>query len=105
MVPMHLSLAQRDQIGQRIPYSPQGQQVQRQEGQSRSQKMYLSNHSAVFIKKNPKITKFKIRKGRYFYTFKAEKPNVIQAIENGLGKDVEKIEIKKRRVAVKKGKK
>ena len=67
--------------------------------------MYLSNHSAVFIKKNPKITKFKIRKGRYFYTFKAEKPNVIQAIENGLGKDVEKIEIKKRRVAVKKGKK
>jgi hypothetical protein len=38
------------------------------------------------------------------YTLRAEKPNVIQAIENGLGKDVEKIEIKKRRV-VKKGKK
>lgn len=67
--------------------------------------MYTSSHKAVFIKKNPKVTKFKIRKGRYFYTFKAEKQNVIQALENGLGKDVEKIEIKKRRVAAKKAKK
>ena len=67
--------------------------------------MYLWTYAAVFIKKNPKITKFKIRKGKYFYTFKAEKPTVIQAIENGLGKDVEKIEIKKRRVASKKAKK
>lgn len=60
---------------------------------------------AVFIKKNAKITKFKIRRGRYFYTFKADKPNVIQAIETGLGKDVEKVEIKKRRVVAKKAKK
>ena len=66
--------------------------------------MYLSSYAAVFIKKNAKVTKFKIRKGGYLYTLRAEKPNVIQAIENGLGKDVEKIEIKKRRV-VKKGKK
>ena len=51
------------------------------------------------------MTKFKIRRGRYFFTFKAEKGNVIQAIENGLGKDVEKVEIRKRRVGGKKGKK
>jgi len=61
--------------------------------------------AAVFIKKNAKVTKFKIRRGRYFYTFKADKLNVIQAIESGLGKDVEKIEIKKRRVVAKKAKK
>jgi hypothetical protein len=57
------------------------------------------------VKKNAKVTKFKIRRGRYFYTFKADKPNVITAIESGLGKDVEKVEIKKRRVQAKKAKK
>ena len=57
------------------------------------------------MKKNAKITKFKIRRGRYFYTFRADKPNVIAAIESGLGKDVEKVEIKKRRVVAKKAKK
>ena len=65
--------------------------------------MYV--YAAVFIKKNAKVTKFKIRRGRYFDTFKAEKPIVIQAIESGLGKDVEKVEIKKRRVVSKKQKK
>jgi hypothetical protein len=59
----------------------------------------------VFIKKNAKVTKFKIRRGRYLFTFKADKPTVIQAIEAGLGKDVEKVEIKKRRVVAKKAKK
>lgn len=59
----------------------------------------------MFIKKNAKDTKFKIRKGKYFFTFKADKPNVIQAIQSGLGKDVEKVEIKKRRVVAKKAKK
>ena len=67
--------------------------------------MYFIPHPAVFIKKNAKVTKFKIRRGRHLFTFKADKPNVIQAIENGLGKDVEKIEIKKRRVNAKKAKK
>jgi len=51
------------------------------------------------------VTKFKLRRGRYFYTFKADKPTVIQAIESGLGKDVEKVEIKKRRIVAKKSKK
>lgn len=51
------------------------------------------------------MTKFKLRRGRYFYTFKADKPTVIQAIESGLGKDVEKVEIKKRRIVAKKSKK
>ena len=57
------------------------------------------------MKKNAKITKFKIRRGRYFYTFRADKPNVVAAIESGLGKDVEKVEIKKRRIVSKKAKK
>jgi hypothetical protein len=51
------------------------------------------------------VTKFKLRRGRYLFTFKADKANVIQAIESGLGKDVEKVEIKKRRVVAKKAKK
>lgn len=55
----------------------------------------------MLVKKNARVTKFKIRRGRYFYTFKADKPNVIAAIESGLGKDVEKVEIKKRVVAKK----
>ena len=57
------------------------------------------------MKKNAKITKFKIRRGRYFYTFRADKPNIVAAIESGLGKDVEKVEIKKRRIVSKKAKK
>jgi hypothetical protein len=63
------------------------------------------SYIALYIKKNAKITKFKIRRGKYIYTFKADKPAVIQAIETGFGKDVEKIEIKKRRTVVKKAKK
>ncbi len=59
----------------------------------------------MFVKKNARVTKFKIRRGRYFYTFRADKPNVIAVIESGLGKDVEKVEIKKRRVVAKKAKK
>ena len=43
--------------------------------------------------------------GRYLFTFRAIKPTVIQAIESGLGKHVEKIEIKKRKVQAKKAKK
>ena len=62
-------------------------------------------HAAVFIKKNAKATKFKVRKGRYLFTFKAVKPTVIQAIEGGLGKNVDKVEIKKRVVQAKKAKK
>lgn len=56
-------------------------------------------YAAVSLE-NAKLTKFKIRRGRYFYTFKADKANVIQAIENGLGKDVKSC-IKKRRVVAK----
>ena len=48
----------------------------------------FNTNIVVFIKKNARDTKFKIRRGRYFYTFKAEKANVVQAIESGLGKDV-----------------
>ena len=59
----------------------------------------------MFVKKNAKATKFKVRKGRYLFTFKAVKPTVIQAIESGLTKHVERVDIKKRRVQAKKAKK
>ena len=59
----------------------------------------------MFIKKNAKVTKFKVRKGGYLFTLKTASPKVITAIESGIGKHVEKVEIKKRRVVTKKAKK
>ena len=60
---------------------------------------------AVFIKKNKRVTKFKIRKGRYLYTFRAEKPDMAKRLSDSLDtNNIEKIEIKKKRV-VKKAKK
>merc|ERR1712113_767899 len=71
-------------------------------GSDKSKKL---TKKTVFVKKNAKVTKFKVRKGRYLFTFKAVKPTVIQAIESGLGKHVEKVEIKMRLVQAKKAKK
>lgn len=39
---------------------------------------------AIFIKKNKKVTKFKIRRGRYLFTFKTEKPDVAKKIADRL---------------------
>ena len=47
---------------------------------------------ALHIKKNPRITKFKIRKGRYVYTFKTDKPDVVKRLTEGLdANSIEKV--------------
>ena len=47
---------------------------------------------AVFIKKNKRITKFKIRKGKYLYTFKTEKSDLAKRLADGLdGNQFEKV--------------
>ena len=64
------------------------------------------NNIAIFIKKNKKVTKFKIRRGRYLFTFKTEKPDVAKKIADRLDSNqFEKIEIKKKKVVAKKAKK
>ena len=69
----------------------------------KSNRIHLN--SAVFIKKNKRVTKFKIRKGKYLYTFRAEKPDMAKRLSDSLDtNNIEKIEIKKKRV-VKKAKK
>lgn len=39
---------------------------------------------AILIKKNKKVTKFKVRRGRYLYTFKTEKPDIAKRMADGL---------------------
>lgn len=54
-------------------------------------------YSAVFIKKNKKLTKFKIRRGKYLYTFKTNKDDLAKRLEDGLdGNQFEKVQIKNR---------
>lgn len=36
------------------------------------------------IKKNKRVTKFKIRKGNYLYTFKTNKDDLAKRLEDGL---------------------
>ena len=63
-------------------------------------------HLAIFIKKNKKVTKFKIRKGRYLFTFKTEKADVAKKIADRLDSNqFEKVEIRKKKVVAKKAKK
>ena len=60
---------------------------------------------AVYIKKNKRVTKFKIRKGRHLYTYRAEKQDMAKRLSDSLDTNqIEKVEIKKKRV-VKKAKK
>ena len=67
-------------------------------------KVINSINLAVMIKKNKRTTKFKVRRGRYLYTFKTEKPDLAKRLTDGLDNSLfEKIEIKKR--VVKKAKK
>ena len=65
----------------------------------------LIDSLAVFIKRNKRITKFKIRKGQHLYTFKADKPEMAKRLITSLDTNhIEKVEIKKKRI-VKKAKK
>ena len=71
----------------------------------RERKVITIINLAVFIKKNKRVTKFKIRKGRHLYTFRAEKQDMAKRLSESLDTNhIEKIEIKKKRV-VKKAKK
>lgn len=69
-------------------------------------KVILSLNLAVLIKKNKKVTKFKIRKGKYLYTFKTNKEDLAKRLEDGLdGNQFEKVQIKTRLLNKKKDKK
>ena len=51
----------------------------------------------MLIKKNKRVTKFKIRRGRYLYTFKTNKDDLAKRLEDGLdGNQFEKVQIKNR---------
>jgi hypothetical protein len=68
-------------------------------------KVIKISNVAVFIKKNAKITKFKVRRGKYIYTFQTDKVDVIKRLTESLDTNtVEKVEIKKKRVVAKKAK-
>ncbi len=69
-------------------------------------KVLLSLNLAVLIKKNKRVTKFKIRKGKYLYTFKTNKEDLAKRLEDGLdGNQFEKVQIKNRLLNKKKEKK
>lgn len=54
-------------------------------------------NSAVLIKKNKRVTKFKIRRGKYLYTFKTNKDDLAKRLEDGLdGNQFDKVQIKNR---------
>jgi len=60
----------------------------------------------VLIKKNKRVTKFKIRRGRYLYTFKTNKDDLAKRLEDGLdGNQFEKVQIKNRIIKKKTDKK
>ena len=66
----------------------------------------MTCYVAIFIKKNKKITKFKIRKGRYLFTFKTEKPDIVKKLSDSFDSNgFDKVEIKKKKVVAKKAKK
>jgi len=60
---------------------------------------------AVLIKKNKRITKFKIRRGKYLYTFKTNKDDLAKRLEDNLdGNQFEKVLIKNRVITKKNNK-
>jgi hypothetical protein len=68
----------------------------------RPKKVYLILILAVFIKKNKKITKFKIRRGKHLFTFKADKADMAKRLSDSLDTNhIEKVEIKKKRITKK----
>ena len=72
---------------------------------NQSKKVPHSLILAVYIKKNKKVTKFKIRRGRHLFTYSEPKPEVAKKITDSLdSSNIEKVEIRKRRV-VRKAKK
>ncbi len=71
--------------------------------QRQPRKVLIVLYLAVLIKKNKRVTKFKIRKGRYLYTFKTNKDDLAKRLEDGLdGNQFEKVQIKNRIIKKKK---
>lgn len=71
--------------------------------QRQPRKVLIVLYLAVLIKKNKRVTKFKIRKGRYLYTFKTNKDDLAKRLEDGLdGNQFEKVQIKNRIIRKKK---
>jgi hypothetical protein len=71
--------------------------------QRQPRKVLFVLYLAVLIKKNKRVTKFKIRKGRYLYTFKTNKDDLAKRLEDGLdGNQFEKVQIKNRIIKKKK---
>ena len=57
----------------------------------------------MFVKSGKRITKFKIRKTKYLYTFQTDKQNIAKKIiDSFASNNVQKQEIKGRRPAAKK---
>ena len=62
-----------------------------------TKKSNIDFNLAILIKKNKRITKFKIRRGRYLYTFKTNKDDLAKRLEANLdGNQFEKVLIKNR---------
>ena len=60
----------------------------------------------MLIKKNKRVTKFKIRRGRYLCKFKTNKDDLAKRLEDGLhGSQFEKVQIKNRMIKNKTDKK
>lgn len=67
------------------------------ENKEKTQRPKNSFKKTLTIKRNQKITKFKLRTKKYLYTFKTADGSVVKKILNNLPATVEKNEIKKRR--------
>jgi hypothetical protein len=71
--------------------------------QRQPRKVLIVLYLAVLIKKNKRVTKFKIRRGKYLYTFKTNKDDLAKRLEDGLdGNQFEKVQIKNRIIRKKK---
>jgi hypothetical protein len=82
--------------------SPKDKKVANQPLKPKPVFLFIYNNIAVYIKKNKRITKFKIRRGQHLFTFKTEKPEMAKRLTDSLDTNqIEKVEIKKRIVAKK----
>ena len=66
------------------------------EGQSRPKTVFKKR---MTIKRNNKITKFKLRTKSYLYTYKTADQKIVKKILNNLPSSIEKVDIKNRNVA------
>ena len=70
-------------------------EVEAQEGEHKPTTQFKKK---LTVKRNKRITKFKLRTKRYLYTYKTADGKVIKKILNNLPSNVAKTEIKRKRV-------